>query len=193
MFKSGGYVVGNTALLVIDAQVGIIEGPEIGPVFKKEELLAKMKTVIDEAREKSIPVIYIVDTDVAEPDTMEYQVHPHLAPLKDDTVITKKATDAFYQTSLNDYLDTLNIDHLVVIGCKTEFCVDTTCRRATTSGYDVTLVADAHSTTDNKVLSASQIIDHHNANLDGLDNINHFILVRNSSENIFEHKHLEYK
>ncbi|WP_043934296.1 cysteine hydrolase family protein [Bacillus sp. EB01] len=185
--------MGNSALLVIDAQVGIVEGFELGPVFNKEVFLTTMKTVIDKARVKDIPIIYIIDTDVADPGTMEYQVHPFIAPLKDDTVIPKKSTDAFYQTSLNDYLVTLDINHIIVIGCKTEFCIDTTCRRATTLGYDVTLVADAHSTTDNKVLSASQIIAHHNENLQGLENIGHSILVRHSSEDIFEHIHLENK
>jgi nicotinamidase-related amidase len=185
--------LGNTALLVIDAQVGIIEGPNHGPVFEKERLLDVMKKVIDNAHLKEIPVIYMMDTAVAEQDMMEFQVHPHIAPLKSDTVLTKKATDAFHQTTLHEYMNTLAIDHLVVIGCKTEFCVDTTCRRATTLGYDVTLIADGHSTTDNKVLKARDIIDHHNCNLHGLDNIDHFILVRGSDEQIFEHKHLDYK
>lgn len=37
------------------------------------------------------------------------------------------------------------------------------------------------------------MIAHHNQTLHGFDNIDHFDLVRNSAENIFEHKHLEYK
>ncbi|CEG28325.1 isochorismatase family protein [Bacillus sp. B-jedd] len=185
--------MGNTALLVIDAQVGIIEGPKHGPVYDKERLLETMKKVIDRARQKEIPIIYIVDTDVAEPDSMEFQVHPHIVPLKDDTILTKRATDAFHFTTLHEYLLTLEISHLVAIGCKTEFCVDTTCRRATTLGYDVTLVADGHSTTDNNVLKAKEIIAHHNCNLNGLDNIDHFILVRKSDEDIFKHKHMDYK
>jgi len=51
----------------------------------------------------------------------------------------------------------------------TEYCVDTTCRRAISLGYDVTLVSDAHTTVDNKLLTAAQIIAHHNALLDGFD------------------------
>ncbi|RHW42550.1 isochorismatase family protein [Neobacillus notoginsengisoli] len=185
--------MGNTALLVIDAQVGIIEGPKYGPVYEKERLLESMKKVIDEAREKEVPIIFILDTDVAEPDSMEYQVHPHIAPLKDDTILTKRATDAFHHTNLHEYLHTLEVNHLVIMGCKTEYCVDTTCRKATTLDYDVTLVADGHSTTDNSVLSAKDIIAHHNCNLHRLENIDYFILVRNSDENIFKHKHLDYK
>jgi nicotinamidase-related amidase len=182
----------KTALLIIDAQVGIIEGP-IGPVWNKEKLLTTIEATLKLARESSIPVIYIQDIDVAEPGSTEVSIHPKIAPLETEKVIQKKATNAFFDTELKAELDRLGVEHLVVAGCKTEYCVDTTCRSAISLGYDVTLVADAHSTTDNKVLVAQQIIDHHNCNLHGLDNLNHFILVRPSDESVFNYKHLEYK
>lgn len=183
----------NTALLVIDAQVGIIDGPSIGPVYKKEQVLDVMKSVIEKARELKVPVIYIQDLDVGSENPEEHHIHPYIFPLPDDLIVKKTATNAFYQTELQDRLQELEVEHLVVIGVKTEYCVDTTSRGATVLGYDVTLVADGHSTTDNKVITAEQIIAHHNRNLHGLDNVSHFILVRESSENIFEYKHLEYK
>ncbi|WP_253701967.1 isochorismatase family protein [Bacillus sp. FJAT-27445] len=185
--------MGNTALLVIDAQVGIIEGPKFGPVHEKDILLDTLKKVIDKARAERIPIIFMTDTEIASPISIESQVHPHIFPTKEDIIITKKATDAFQFTTLHDYLETLDIKHLVIIGCKTEYGVDTTCRRATTLGYDVTLVSDAHSTTTSKVLEANDIIAHHNRTLHGLDNIETSILVRSSDEDIFIHKHLEFK
>jgi nicotinamidase-related amidase len=51
----------------------------------------------------------------------------------------------------------------------TQFCVDTTCRRAVSLGYDVTLIADGHMTSDTDDLTFEQIIAHHNAVLDGFD------------------------
>lgn len=56
---------------------------------------------------------------------------------------------------------------LVIVGMKTEYCVDTTCRAAADLGFEVVLVSDAHSTTDSAVLNATQIIAHHNATLAG--------------------------
>ncbi len=50
-------------------------------------------------------------------------------------------------------------------GLQSEFCVDTTTRRALALGYAVTLIADGHSTMDNGVLSAAQISAHHNVTL----------------------------
>ena len=47
----------------------------------------------------------------------------------------------------------------------TEFCVDTTTRRALAAGYPVVLVADAHTPEDKPHLSAAQIIRHHNETL----------------------------
>jgi nicotinamidase-related amidase len=183
----------NTALLVIDAQTGIIEGPSIGPVYKKNEVLDIMKKVILRARNLQFPIIYIQDLDVGNDNPKEHEIHPEISPLSSDLVIKKKATNAFFQTNLQESLQEMGVEHLVIIGVKTEYCVDTTSRTATSLGFDVTLVGDGHSTTDNQVLHAEQIIAHHNSHLHGLDNVDHFILVRNSNENIFEHKHLHYK
>lgn len=47
-----------------------------------------------------------------------------------------------------------------------QYCIDTTIRRATSLGYDVTLVGDAHGTSDSAVLPAKTIIAHTNATFD---------------------------
>jgi nicotinamidase-related amidase len=49
---------------------------------------------------------------------------------------------------------------------QTECCIDATCRRAFSLGYDVTLVKDAHGTWDKDDISAARIIAHHNEVLD---------------------------
>jgi nicotinamidase-related amidase len=64
----------------------------------------------------------------------------------------------------------------------TEYCIDPTCRRAVTLGYDVTLVGDGHLTRDNGVLSAAQIIAHHNLVLNEFDAGAHAIKVRATAE-----------
>jgi nicotinamidase-related amidase len=47
----------------------------------------------------------------------------------------------------------------------TEFCVDTTTRRALALGFHVILVSNAHTSAGNAAISAKQDIDHHNATL----------------------------
>jgi nicotinamidase-related amidase len=62
----------------------------------------------------------------------------------------------------------MGIKNLVIVGVQTEFCVDTTCRTAFSLGYKNILVSDGHSTFDSPILTAAQIIEHHNGIIGGL-------------------------
>jgi nicotinamidase-related amidase len=64
-------------------------------------------------------------------------------------------------------------------------CIDTTCRHATTLGYDVTLASDAHTTINSDILTAAQIVAHHNETLDDFGNDEHVIVLKASSEIAF--------
>jgi len=96
-----------------------------------------------------------------------WKMHPSIAPIEGDVLIQKKTPDAFHETNLRNELESREIRKLVVAGLQTEYCVDTTCRRAFSLGYEVTLVKDAHSTWGTSTLSAEQIIEHHNNVLSG--------------------------
>ncbi|WP_301285903.1 isochorismatase family protein [Lysinibacillus endophyticus] len=75
-------------------------------------------------------------------------------------------------------------ENITVVGVRTEYCVDTTCRRALSLGYQVTLIADGHTTIDD-ILPAKQIIEHHNINLSKLSAADCKIAVVSSSEHVF--------
>lgn len=62
-----------------------------------------------------------------------------LAPDKNDIVVNKESCNSFYQTDLMDQLTELGAKRLIVGSCITQFCVDTTVRRAVTMGFDVVL------------------------------------------------------
>ena len=83
----------------------------------------------------------------------------------------KTTPDSFHRTELEQILKRHAVADLVICGMHTEFCVDTTSRRALALGYPVVLVADAHTTEGNAHLSAAQVIQHHN---DTLTNISSF-------------------
>lgn len=159
----------STALLVIDVQLGMFE--ESDPVHRGDELLATINDLITRARNAGIPVIYIQhsgrDDHLLEPGSPGWPIHPAIVPAKGELVIHKRHPDSFQETDLQHELEIRGIRHLIVAGIQTEYCVDTTCRRAYSLGYDVTLVQDAHSTWDTEYLKASQIIDHHNQVLEG--------------------------
>jgi hypothetical protein len=66
--------------------------------------------------------------------------------------------------------------------CMTEYCVDTTCRRATSLGDYVTLAGDPHLTRENGVLTTANIIAHHNFALDGFAAGEHVVRVKPTDE-----------
>jgi nicotinamidase-related amidase len=107
-----------------------------------------------------------------------WAIHPDIAPRQDELVVHKRECDAFYDTQLDRELRARGVHRLVVCGAMTQYCIDTTCRRAFSLGYDVTLVADAHSTADTAHLGAAQIIQHHNDALDEFGGAAHTIRVR---------------
>jgi nicotinamidase-related amidase len=77
-------------------------------------------------------------------------------------VIEKTACDSFLDTSLRQYLDSRGIENLWVGGYASDFCVDTTVRRAASMGYAVTVVADAHTCKDRPYVSGEALVDHLN-------------------------------
>ena len=148
----------NTALLIVDVQVGLIE--EDPAVHDAATMLRRINDLISRARKAHVPVFYV--EHVEDPDEFG-PIHPEIAPQDGDVVIQKLTPDAFYQTVLQDELDRLHIKKVILAGFQTEYCIDTICRRAWNLGYDVILVEDAHSTftTDNSPINARQIIGHH--------------------------------
>lgn len=159
----------DTALLVIDVQVGNFE--DSAPVFGGSDLLARIGHLIARARAAGVPVVYVQHRGPAgavdEPGTPGWEIHSAITPVEDDIVVQKRHPDAFQDTDLHSKLEARGIRKLIITGIQTEYCVDTTCRRAYSLGYDVVLVKDTHSTWDTELLSAEQIIAHHNAVLGG--------------------------
>jgi nicotinamidase-related amidase len=172
----------STAFLIIDIQLGNFIGSY--PVHEGDRLLKRVRSLIDKARSARTLIIYVQnkggDGDPDEYGTSGWEIHPLIKPEPVDLVIQKGSPDAFHETNLHRELRSRGIKRLVVAGLQTEYCVDTTCRRAYSLGYEVLLVGDAHSTWDSDSLSAGQIINHHNHVLGGW-----FATLRNSEEIVF--------
>ncbi|MCI1773026.1 MAG: cysteine hydrolase [Paenibacillus lautus] len=154
----------KSALLVIDVQNEMFQVHD--PVYEGDRLLHNLKQLIAKARSGGIPVIYIQHNDEGlKAGSEAWKINPEITPAMSDTVIQKTRPDSFYRTTLEEELKGRGIEHVILAGMQSELCVDTTCRRASSLGYDVTLVSDAHSTWNNSALTAQQIIDHVNATL----------------------------
>ena len=174
----------DTALVIIDIQVGMMEDNPLSP-----QILANIQSLLARARSNDVPVIYVQHDGPKghglEVGSPRWQIHPAIAPRTGDPIVRKRASDAFYQTSLQQELADRGIKHLIVAGGQTEYCVDTTVRRATTLGYDVTLAGDAHITFDYEHWSAGQVIALYNEILDGFHTDTYTILVQSTSRITF--------
>ncbi|MFB4166995.1 isochorismatase family protein [Virgibacillus sp. JSM 102003] len=181
-------------LLIIDSQQELIDGnKEESAVFNKEQLIRNINLVIEKASKSSIPVVFVRDLEVAEGKGKGFLVHEKIHMPADAKTFDKTATNSFHGTGLLNHLRSHEIEHVVIMGCVTQHCIDSAVRTATISGLDVTLVGDGHSTTDSDNLSAEQIIKHHNETLHGHYNVEHFSIVRNTEESLFDPTHDLYK
>jgi nicotinamidase-related amidase len=160
----------SSVLLVIDIQEGILEIPGLARASEARAALAEMigrvRKLIAGARTGGIPVVYVQHDGAVghrlEKGTPGWNIHHEIAPESGDIVVNKTTSDSFCRTDLKARLDELNATHLIVVGCMTQFCVDTTVRSAISHDYSITLVSDAHMTSDFHTLRFEQIIQHHN-------------------------------
>lgn len=147
------------ALMVIDVQMGLFEGqqPRDG-----EAVVARIADLLQRARKAEVPVLF-VQHDGGPGDELDkngpgYAFRPELTPLASESVTVKTHCNAFQETDLDLKLRANGINHIVICGMQTEYCIDTTVRAAAERGYGITVVSDAHTTMDGKVLPAEKII-----------------------------------
>lgn len=159
----------ETALIVIDMQVGNFTCDP--PIDNGARLLEKVCVLLAKARAAGAPVVFIQNDGpqdgIDAPGTPGWQLHPAVDAQPSEVVVRKTTPDSFHATPLQEILTGWGVKRLVACGLQTEYCIDTTVRRAFSLGYEVTLAADAHSTWDGEALPAAQIIAHHNSVLGG--------------------------
>jgi len=130
-------------------------------------------------------VIYIQHHDQTDPALQPGQpgfaIRAAIAPEPGETVIVKRICDTFTGTNLEHVLRQAGIQRLVTCGIQSDFCVDAATRGAMNRGFSVTLASDAHTTWDNGVLTAEQIIAHVNATLPNMSGLGPRIEVRSSA------------
>ena len=152
------------ALIVIDVQNGLLSDRE--KVYDAEGVLARISQLVARARAHGVPVIFVQhqgeEGHPLEKPSEGWQIHPATGYRQDDVVIEKRNCDAFQDTELKSRLEASGISNIVLAGMCSDYCVDTTCRRAFSLGYDVVLASDAHTTLSKDHMSAEMIVRHHN-------------------------------
>ena len=149
------------ALMIIDYQNAIFSHP---PAFDADAVLERIRRMIGKARNAAVPVVYVQHNEAGTPweaGSASWRFPDAIAPQPGDLVSAKQSCDAFRDTGLQAQLAERSIGKIFVCGYATEFCIDTSVRRAASLGLETIVVADAHTTRNRPHLDARQIIEHH--------------------------------
>ena len=127
-----------TALLLIDIQEFYFPGGKL-PLENPEAASEKASWVLKLFRDQKLPVIHIQHFGGS-------PIHPNVAPMPGEKVITKKEANAFDGTDLLDYLKSLHVKRLVLCGMQTHMCLEAATRAAYDYGFTCIVVQDACAT-----------------------------------------------
>jgi nicotinamidase-related amidase len=163
----------TSALLVMDFQTAIVEGPAVhGDAGDKKPLLTQTANLIEASRKAGMKVIYVVvgfrpgypevsprnksfgairETGRFIEGSAETEVHPAVAPRPGDVVVTKHRVSAFFATDLDMVLRANGIETLVLTGIATSGVVLSTIRHAADADYRLVVVSDCCADPDPEV------------------------------------------
>jgi len=155
----------GVALLVIDVQVDVV-----ADAHKRDAVVGNINSLVEQARKSDVPVVWVQHNDEwMTIDSPEWQLVPELEPLPGEPIVNKQYRSSFEATELESVLANLDAARLIVTGAQTNNCIRHTIHSALERGYDVTLVEDAHTTSDfewdNGIVTAASVIDEQNASL----------------------------
>ena len=156
-----GYCTVNSvpALLVIDAQKGLLDGEQAVPdsAAVADRLLALLRS----ARSAGALVVHLQNDGepgtVDEPGTPGWFIHPKLLPIQGEMLLRKAGDDGFDGTEFLDILTRNGISRIAVAGLLSEMCVSATIRGALARNLEVVLVRDAHATYNLDNVSAHDV------------------------------------
>ncbi|WP_428230889.1 cysteine hydrolase family protein [Flavobacterium sp.] len=157
----------NTALLVMDMQLGILSN-----FPNPENIIRNVAQAIENARSKNIPVIYATlgfkngaseissnnkvfaatKEHISNIDLKEFsKIHPELAPQENDIHVIKRRVSAFTGSELEIILRSKEIKHIVLSGVATSGIVLSTTTEASDKDYKISILSDACADRDEEV------------------------------------------
>lgn len=150
------------ALLVVDMQKGCMAGSP--PRHEVPAVVERINRLAEATRKKGL-VVFVQHTDAREGlprGSQAWEILDELVRREGDLCVEKEGCDSFLETNLRELLDARGVRELTIVGCASDFCVDTTVRSAGGLGYRVTVASDAHTTRDRPHVDAVSLIRHLN-------------------------------
>ncbi len=143
------------AVLVIDMLNDFLRPGAPLEVPNGRRIIPNIKMILEEARRRKIPVVYVCDSHL--PEDGEFKIWPmhalegsegakiysEISPQGRDYIVKKRRYSGFFQTDLDLLLKELKIDRLFITGLLTNVCVLFTAVDAYMRGYDTIILSDA--------------------------------------------------
>ncbi|MES2938820.1 MAG: cysteine hydrolase family protein [Pseudomonadota bacterium] len=175
------------ALLVIDVQRGLFDA--VPRPDEADAVVDRINALAARARAAGAPVVFVQHEDGEGGELAHgspgWHLEQRLVVGSTDVHVRKSTPDSFLRTDLGALLERWSTEQVVICGYASEFCVDTTTRRAAALGYPVILAADAHTTHDKPHATARQIRAHHNATLSAIGSFGRPIVARVAADIAF--------
>jgi len=134
----------KTALMVVDVQSGVMQ-----ECANAAQTIANVARTVERARAAQVPVIWVQhESDELKRDSDAWQWVPALVPAAGEARVYKQFNSAFEQTNTDELLAQAGVSHIVLAGAQSNWCIRATAYGALERGYDLTLVKDAHTTSD---------------------------------------------
>jgi nicotinamidase-related amidase len=141
----------TTALVLIDLQNDYFPGGA-NELVGSEEAVQQAKTLLEAFRDRGLPLFHIQHVSKRPgatfflPNTKGVEIHPAVAPVAGEPIVTKHFPSAFRETTLLADLRKAGVTKLAFAGMMTHMCVDTTVRAAADLGFECQLAQDGCAT-----------------------------------------------
>ncbi|MGI9409848.1 MAG: isochorismatase family protein [Hyphomicrobiaceae bacterium] len=155
----------RTALVIVDMQEGSFTPRSVR--HDAVGLIERLNQLSNRIRAAGGLVVFVQHDgplgDAHHPGAWGWPILSELGQSANDFVVRKTTCDSFLDTELSQRLVERSVSRLIITGCATDFCVDTTVRSALARRYETIVPEDGHTTSDRDHLAAEKIIAHHNA------------------------------
>ena len=141
-----------TALLLISFQHNYFKkkgSPKVKGAKKSAKAAAKL---LEYFREGNLPIAHILQTgDLEDLSGEDFQPYELLEPKHEESTLITKEVNAFADQRLNPILQSLEVDHLLILGLTAENQILSTARAAKELGYSCTVAQDGCAATTLKI------------------------------------------
>ncbi|MFZ5969909.1 MAG: cysteine hydrolase family protein [Bacillota bacterium] len=152
----------NIVLLVVDVQNALIKAHP----HNEQRVIENIKKLILTARDNKKEVLYVRHDDgkgtELEQGTDGWQIYDDIAPNSSELIFEKQYNSAYLKTGLREYLESKEIDTIILVGLQTEYCIDATLKSAFDYGYKIIIPEGTNTTFDNEYLSGEKLYEFYN-------------------------------